>query len=131
MFWLLFLGLHDDLDEGSQQGRETWLALHLLYEIVRQLNSKGGFYSRRHHISYYKMMVNLEKFLRSIELQLTWKKSILDKKNISQIYVEAKLYFPWFKVHFSVPIRHGLTTVGYVMERRTVHRVKMKTVVGI
>ena len=45
MIWcsvFLFLGLHDDLEEGSQQQRETMLALNMRHEIVQRPDSVYG-----------------------------------------------------------------------------------------
>ena len=36
VFWILFLGLHDDPNEGSQQRRQTLLALNRLREIMQR-----------------------------------------------------------------------------------------------
>ena len=35
-FGFFFLGLHDDLDDGSQQQRETLLVLNMIHEIVQR-----------------------------------------------------------------------------------------------
>ena len=38
-FGFFLLGLHNDLDEGSQQRQETLLALNMLCEIVQRPNT--------------------------------------------------------------------------------------------